>query len=105
MQRNFRRRIVLANKHGAKSIAGHFDGQINRFVDVRGDQRRYLRALQNVSAMREIAHGFVGRPSPAVLLRRAQYSLRETAERLPLGAVSDLPGKAMRRLDQWRGLR
>ena len=54
---------------------------------------------------RLVAHGFVGRPSPLSLLRTAQYGLRDAAERLPFGPVSELPGKAMRRLDQWRGLR
>jgi hypothetical protein len=27
------------------------------------------------------------------------------AESLPLGKMSALPGKALRRMDQWRGLR
>jgi hypothetical protein len=31
--------------------------------------------------------------------------LRQAAEALPLGPVSELPGKAMRRLDLLRGLR
>lgn len=65
----------------------------------------YRFKLQLSNARREIGHGFVGRPSPFCLLREAQYGLRQTAERLPLGQVSHLPGKAMRRLDQWRGLR
>jgi CelD/BcsL family acetyltransferase involved in cellulose biosynthesis len=54
---------------------------------------------------RELAHGFVGRPSAATLVRTAQYGVRQAAEALPLGRVSALPGKAMRRLDLWRGLR
>jgi len=54
---------------------------------------------------RELAHGFVGRPSPATLVRTAQYGVRQAAESLPLGRMSELPGKAMRRLDLWRGLR
>ena len=37
--------------------------------------------------------------------REAQYGVRNAAENLPLGPISALPGKAMRRLDQWRGLR
>lgn len=48
---------------------------------------------------REIGHGFVGRPSAASLVRRAEYGLRAAAEALPLGPVSTLPGKVMRRLD------
>ena len=60
---------------------------------------------QLASRRRPVAHGFVGRPSPASLLRGAQYGVRAAAERLPLGAVSQLPAKAMRRMDLWRGLR
>ena len=52
-----------------------------------------------------VAHGFVGSGSPASLLRQAAYGLRRAAESLPLGGVSELPGKAMRRLDLIRGLR
>jgi CelD/BcsL family acetyltransferase involved in cellulose biosynthesis len=44
-------------------------------------------------------------PSPALLVRSAAYGVRAAAEALPLGKVSQLPGKAMRRMDQWRGLR
>ncbi len=59
---------------------------------------------QFANAGRAIGHGFVGRPSPAALVRAAQYRVRAVAERLDLGEVSALPGKAMRRLDLWRGL-
>ncbi len=65
----------------------------------------YRFKLQLASVHRPVAHGFVGRPSPATLFRAAQYQVRAAAERLPLGAASELPGKAMRRLDLWRGLR
>ena len=65
----------------------------------------YRFKLQLANQHRTVSHGFVGRPSPAVLLRGAQYGVRAAAERLPLGAVSQLPAKAMRRLDLWRGLR
>jgi len=53
---------------------------------------------------RPISYGFAGRPSPVTLVRAAQYGVRRTVERLPLGRVSNWPGKAMRRLDLWRGL-
>jgi CelD/BcsL family acetyltransferase involved in cellulose biosynthesis len=65
----------------------------------------YRFKLQLSNANRTVAHGFVGRPSPAVLFRGAQYGLRAAAERLPLGVMSQLPAKAMRRMDLWRGLR
>ena len=51
-----------------------------------------------------IAYGFAGLDSPVTLLRAAQYGLRKAAENLPLGRASHWPGKAMRRLDLWRGL-
>jgi CelD/BcsL family acetyltransferase involved in cellulose biosynthesis len=61
--------------------------------------------LQMANAGRDVGHGFVGVPSPATLMRTAVYRVRQAAESLPLGRVSELPGKAMRRMDQWRGLR
>ena len=65
----------------------------------------YRFKLQLATLHKPVAHGFVGRPSPALLLRHAQYGVCAAAEALPLGSVSRLPAKAMRRLDQWRGLR
>lgn len=53
---------------------------------------------------RPIAYGYAGRASPVTLVRAAQYGVRRTVEQLPLGRVSAWPGKAMRRLDLWRGL-
>ena len=64
---------------------------------------RFKHSLANVQ--REVAFGYVGRPSPATALRAGAYWLRETAERAPLGRASEWPGKAMRRLAIWRGLR
>ena len=53
---------------------------------------------------RSIAYGYAGLPSTATLVRAAEYKLRNVAESLPLGRASHWPGKAMRRLDLWRGL-
>ncbi|HEX3406238.1 MAG TPA: cellulose biosynthesis protein CelD, partial [Caulobacteraceae bacterium] len=64
---------------------------------------RFKRELSNLQ--RPLMHGFVGVPSAASLLREAAYGVRRAAEALPLGAVSALPGKAMRRIDLIRGLR
>ena len=66
-----------------------------------GDQRF---KLQLATHPRKVAHGFVGRPSPATLMRGAEYGVRAAAEALPLGRASALPGKAMRRLDLLRAL-
>ncbi len=60
---------------------------------------------QFANARQSIGHGFVGRLSTAALVREAQYRVRGLAERFDLGEVSSLPGKAMRRLDLWRGLK
>ena len=54
---------------------------------------RFKRELSNTA--QETGHGFVG----------LAYRLREAAEGLPLGGVSALPGKAMRRYDLLRALR
>lgn len=56
------------------------------------------------NVQRPVGHGFAGAPSPAVLVRAAQYGARGLAERLPLGRASAWPGKAMRRLDLLRAL-
>ncbi len=56
------------------------------------------------SGTRRVAHGFVGRPSLASIMRSGEYRVRQVAEALPLGRGSALPGKAMRRLDHWRAL-
>jgi CelD/BcsL family acetyltransferase involved in cellulose biosynthesis len=65
----------------------------------------YRFKLELSNAQASLMHGFVGMPSAASLLRGAAYGVRQAAEALPLGRVSELPGKAMRRLDLIRGLR
>jgi CelD/BcsL family acetyltransferase involved in cellulose biosynthesis len=57
------------------------------------------------SSQREVAYGFVGRPSAAAAVRSLAYSVRGTAEALPLGRASKWPGKVMRRIDLLRGLK
>lgn len=64
----------------------------------------YRFKLSFANHQRPIGHGFVGGLAPAAILRAAEYRVRRAAEALPLGRFSALPGKAMRRLDLWRGL-
>jgi CelD/BcsL family acetyltransferase involved in cellulose biosynthesis len=71
-------------------------------VDLGAGDYRFKLSLANTQ--RPIGHGFVGRFAPATLMRAAHYEVRRAAEALPLGRFSALPGKAMRRLDLWRGL-
>jgi CelD/BcsL family acetyltransferase involved in cellulose biosynthesis len=86
-----------------QDIARWMDATPFDILDLGAGDYRFKHQLAN--AHRRVAHGFVGRLSPLSLLREAQYGVRDAAERLPLGRISALPGKAMRRLDQWRGLR
>lgn len=72
-------------------------------LDLGAGDYRFKQQLSNLH--RPVAHGFVGRPGAASLVRGAQYGVRAAAERLPWPQVSVLPAKAMRRLDLWRGLR
>jgi len=72
-------------------------------LDLGAGDYRFKRELANATL--QVGHGFVGGVSPAALLRSAAYALRQAAESLPLGPMSELPGKAMRRLDLIRGLR
>ncbi len=71
-------------------------------LDLGPGDYRFKVSLAN--RQREVGHGFVGHLSPATLMRAAQYEVRRTAESLPLGRFSAMPGKAMRRMDLWRGL-
>jgi CelD/BcsL family acetyltransferase involved in cellulose biosynthesis len=86
-----------------QDIARWMDKTPFRILDLGAGDYRFKQQLANRHRM--VAHGFVSRPSPLALLRQAQYGVRDAVERLPLGSLSALPGKAMRRLDQWRGLR
>ncbi len=72
-------------------------------LDLGAGDYRFKRELSN--HRQGVTFGFVGVPSPAALVRGAAYGVRKAAEALPLGEVSHLPGKAMRRLDVLRGLR
>ena len=72
-------------------------------LDLGPGDYRFKRELANAGQW--VTHGFVGVPSPATLMRGAAYRMRDAAEALPLGRFSHLPGKAMRRMDRWRGLR
>lgn len=72
-------------------------------LDLGPGDYRFKRELANRQVA--ICDGFVGLPSTAAFARAAAYEVRRAVEALPLGPVSELPGKAMRRLDQWRGLR
>ncbi len=53
---------------------------------------------------RIVGHGFVGRPGLATAVRSLQFALRDVIERAPAAAIAALPGKAMRRVDFYRGL-
>lgn len=72
-------------------------------LDLGAGDYRFKRELSNVRI--GVTHGFIGAPSAAALVRETAYAVRRAAEALPLGRVSELPGKAMRRLDLMRGLR
>ena len=74
-----------------------------RALDLGAGDYRFKQQLSNARQM--VGHGFIGRPSPATLIRSAEYGVRAAAEALPLGKYSTWPGKAMRRFDLLRGLR
>jgi CelD/BcsL family acetyltransferase involved in cellulose biosynthesis len=85
-----------------QDILRWMDGTPYSRLDLGPGDYRFKRELSNAGQW--VTHGFVGLPSPAALARRAAYGVRQAAEALPLGRVSELPGKAMRRMDVWRGL-
>jgi CelD/BcsL family acetyltransferase involved in cellulose biosynthesis len=86
-----------------QAILRWMDGQPYDRLDLGYGDYRFKTELSNAATT--LIQGFVGRPSAAALLREAAYGVRRAAEALPLGKVSELPGKAMRRLDLLRGLR
>ena len=72
-------------------------------IDFGPGDYRFKQQLANDTC--SVGHGFIGRPGASSFVRSAAYGIREVAERLPLGQISELPGKAMRRLDMIRALR
>lgn len=86
-----------------QDILRWMDGAPYSRLDLGAGDYRFKRELANTQV--QVSHGFVGGPTAAAMMRQAAYGLRRVAESLPLGPVSGLPGKAMRRLDVLRGLR
>jgi CelD/BcsL family acetyltransferase involved in cellulose biosynthesis len=86
-----------------QDILKWMDDQPYDRLDLGYGDYRFKRELANLQ--RPLMHGFVGVPSATSFFREAAYGVRRAAEALPLGPVSALPGKAMRRIDLIRGLR
>lgn len=85
-----------------QDILRNMDGGLHDRLDLGAGDYRFKRELSN--ARQTVVFGFLGAPSPATFVRHAAYGVRQMAEALPLGRMSELPGKAMRRLDLLRGL-
>ena len=86
-----------------QDILKSLDHSPYRRLDLGAGDYRFKRDLSNHQQM--VTFGFLGAPSVSTLARKTAYRVREMAESLPLGRVSALPGKAMRRIDVLRGLR
>ena len=86
-----------------QDILRSLDAAPYKRLDLGAGDYRFKRELSN--RQQGVTFGFLGAPSVSTLARTAVYGLREVAEALPLGPVSALPGKAMRRIDVLRGLR
>lgn len=85
-----------------QDILKSMDGTPYDRLDLGAGDYRFKREFSN--ARQTVVFGFLGSPSPATFVRQAAYGVRHMAESLPLGRMSELPGKAMRRLDLLRGL-
>jgi len=85
-----------------QDILKSMDGTPYMRLDLGTGDYRFKRELSN--ARQTVVFGFLGSPSMPSLFRHAAYGVRSMAEALPLGRISDLPGKAMRRMDLLRGL-
>lgn len=73
-----------------------------REVDFGTGEQMYKR--QFGSHRRGVVWGWAGTPSMASWSRSAQYALRAQIERVPNKWIANLPGRAMRRMDVYRGL-
>ncbi|PXA81287.1 cellulose biosynthesis protein CelD [Caulobacter sp. D4A] len=85
-----------------QDILKGMDGGPHTRLDLGTGDYRFKRELSN--ARQTVVFGFYGAPSPATFVRSAAWGVRQVAEALPLGRMSALPGKAMRRIDLLRGL-
>lgn len=85
-----------------QDILRSMDGTPYARLDLGTGDYRFKRELSN--ARQRVVFGFLGSPSVPSLVRHAVYGVRSVAEALPLGRISELPGKAMRRIDLLRGL-
>ena len=87
-----------------QDILRWMDGAPYSRLDLGAGDYRFKRELAN--AGQGVTQGFVGAPAaPAVLVRKAAYGAIRAAQALPLGSASELPAKALRRMDRWRALR
>ncbi|MBL1431587.1 MAG: GNAT family N-acetyltransferase [Robiginitomaculum sp.] len=73
-----------------------------REIDLGTGNYRFKTSLANKGRM--VNAGFVGNSAIVALIPSYKYQLRKWAELMPLGSLSELPGKAMRRIDLRRGL-
>lgn len=85
-----------------QDILKSMDGTPLMRLDLGTGDYRFKRELSN--ARQTVVFGFLGSPSAPTLVRHVAYGLRSMAEALPLGRISEIPGKAMRRIDLLRGL-
>jgi CelD/BcsL family acetyltransferase involved in cellulose biosynthesis len=85
-----------------QDILKSMDGTAYTRLDLGTGDYRFKRELSN--ARQTVVFGFLGSPSVPTLVRHAAYGVRSLAEALPLGRISEMPGKAMRRIDLLRGL-
>lgn len=71
-------------------------------IDLGAGDYRFKLTLSNRE--RGLGAGYVNGSMMAGMMRGAEYGVRNLMEDLPLGKLSELPGKAMRRLTAMRGL-
>ena len=71
-------------------------------LDLGPGDYRFKKSLANFQ--RQVGPGYLGGTNLASAWRSLQFSLRQSMEDLPLGALSHAPGKAMRRMDVWRSM-
>ncbi len=86
-----------------EEILAHMEGMGCHTLDLGAGDYRFKRNLANT--VRPLCGGFVGGKALSAQIRRMEYAVRWFCEALPLGPLSALPGKAMRRADLLGGLK
>lgn len=88
--------ILFAEAMKAASEAGYHE------MDFGAGDYRFKQSFANCA--RPVGPGYVGEVNLSSIWREMQFQVRDIAEHLPIGRAKNWPGKAMRKMDVYRGM-